>query len=207
VSAPRPRRRRVSSRTLLRLGVESALIVASVLLGFALNEWEQRRLERERADAALANFRREIEQNLATLRRVHPIHEKLRTDLEGALARENPGKSAFDVFREEMPESGLNLVPLRDAAWETAVSTGALRLLDYETAALLSETYLVQRGSLDGAIQRFVDRFYLPDSFEPAAQKRMLRTHQMMLGEVTGLESYLLEVYPQALEKLPRPGE
>jgi hypothetical protein len=186
-----------------RLAFESALIILSVLLGLALNEWGERRRERNRAAETVANFRREITQNIATLERAIPRHRQMAERLQTAAGQSRPGETAFDGFAAMMPEGGLDLVPLRDAAWETAVSTGSLRLLRYDQAAALSETYLIQRKSIASTIDRISDRFLTPQNFEPATRGPMLRTHQMLMVELSGQESYLLDNYRSVLRKLP----
>jgi hypothetical protein len=186
-----------------RLGFESVVIILSVLVGLALNEWREQRAERARAVAVLANFRRELTENLAALERRQPKHVALAARLTRAAEQDRPGETAFTSFRELMPADGLETAPLRDAAWETALSTGALRLLDYEQAALLSETYLIQRAALGSTLQRMTDRFYMPENFEPAMRRPMLQTHGMLFGELSGQEAYLIEVYRKALRQLP----
>jgi hypothetical protein len=104
-----------------------------------------------------------------------------------------------------MPEGGLDTRPLSDVAWETAASTGALRLLDYETASLLSETYLLQRTGILSTLQRLSDRFLTPQNFDPAQRGPMVRTHRMLLVELSGQESFLIETYRRVLTRLPAP--
>ena len=162
-----------------------------------------RREEGARGERVLADFRREIAANLATLERVQPRHEALGRRLGAAAAR--PGgaeETAFDAFVTELDSAGLDVKPLPDVAWETAVTTGALRLLDYEQAAVLSETYLIQRGAIMATLDRISDRFMIPDNFDPARRRTMLRTHQMLLVELSGQESYLVEVYRRAQRRL-----
>ena len=60
-----------------RLAIESLLIVLSVLLGFAANQWHDRRAERALAAQALSGFRRELNENLEMLQRVQPKHLEL----------------------------------------------------------------------------------------------------------------------------------
>jgi hypothetical protein len=187
-----------------KLLLEGALIVLSVLLGFALNEWQTKRSEHTLTHSVLADFRREIEANLAVVQRVHSKHRALAERLAAAATVTHGDSTAFDVFASLMPPDGLELAPLREAAWETAASTGALRLLDYDTAALLSETYLTQRASSDRTIDRISDRLLSAENFDPRAQTIMLRTEHMLFVELSGQESYLIEVYRKALRKLPR---
>jgi hypothetical protein len=189
-----------------KLLLEAALIVLSVMLGFAVNAWQQERADRALADKVLANFREEMEQNLATLERIQPKHAAFVDRLTAASARPHPDSSAFDVVAAEMPADGLHVEPLRDAAWQTAVSTGALRLLDYETAATLTETYFVQRSGMVQTTQRLEDRIMTPESFDPARQRSTLLATRMLFNELSGQEEFLIGTYRKALRKLPRSG-
>jgi hypothetical protein len=202
----RRRRRAHAGESAPRLLLEAALIVLSVLLGFAVNEWQQNRADRKLAHSVLANFRREIAQNLATLERTQPRHAQLVQRLEAASARAHGDSAAFDVFAAMMPPGGLELKPLPDAAWQTANTTGAFRLLDYETAAMLSETYLVQRTLIGDSMERLSGQLLSPANFDPAAQRTMLRTEYMLTNELSAREAYLIGVYRQTLAKLPKTG-
>ncbi|MBC7895028.1 MAG: hypothetical protein H7066_06430 [Cytophagaceae bacterium] len=185
-----------------KLAIEGALIVLSVLLGLALSEWREGVQEQKLAHNALVNFRREIAANLARLEKAQPGHAAMAQRLADA----NTGRgeqTAFDVFVANMPEGGLDTQPLAAVAWETAEGTGALRLLDYETAALLSETYTVQSATLLPTLQRLSDRFLSPGNFDPAQRPQMVRTHRMLLVELSGQETYLMEIYRRALAALP----
>jgi hypothetical protein len=82
------------------------------------------------------------------------------------------------------------------------MSTGALRLLDYEIAASLSETYFIQRSTLLPTIRLLSDRFLATENFDPAARDQMIIVHQMMLTELAGQESYLIDVFRNSLERL-----
>ncbi|HEU4560875.1 MAG TPA: hypothetical protein VFS20_23690 [Longimicrobium sp.] len=202
---PRPRasaRERTRGHSPGRLLLEAALIVLSVLLGFAVNAWQQRQNERELADRVLANFQREVRENLATLRRSHPLHRQFADRLQAAARRPHADSSAFEVFASLMPREGLALAPLKEAAWETAQSTGALRLLDYRVASQLSETYVIQRGTMMQTQRLISERFLAPPNFDPAQQRTMLMTSYMLMVELSGQESYLIEVYQSTLRQL-----
>jgi len=200
-----PRSRpRVRENGRSRFLFESILIVLSVLLGFALTAWGERRTEKRVAETALENFRAEIESNLEQLERVQPKHAQFAQRLVQAADEValDPAETAFQVFVRLMPEGGIDTPPLREAAWETAMSTGALRLLDYEIAASLSETYFIQRSTLLPTIRLLSDRFLATENFDPAARDQMIIVHQMMLTELAGQESYLIDVFRNSLERL-----
>ena len=189
----------------VRLVIESVLIVLSVLLAFAVAEWRDRVADRDLAHAAVTNFRREISANLAELERVQPKHAEFAKRLLAAAQHPGTG-NAFDAFVKAMPEDGLDTPPLHEAAWEVATSTGALRLLDYNVAAQLSETYLVQRSTVLPTLRMLTDRISSIQTFEPAARTAMVRVQQMVITELAGQESYLIDLYRKALNVLP-PGD
>lgn len=189
-----------------RLAIESLLIVLSVLLGFAANQWHDRRTERALAAQALTSFRRELNENLATLQRVQPKHLEMSNRLKAAAATPRAGQTAFDAFTAAMPEGGISIPPLSDAAWETATSTGALRLIGYERAAHLSETYHVQSTTIASTGERMEERLTSPENFDPQRREQMLRAESLLFGEVSGVETYLIGVYRQTLKILDGPG-
>jgi hypothetical protein len=132
-----PRRRRPS--TLL---LESALIVASILLAFALNGWWEARQERRLAARALASFEQEVRQNRENLLAVMPYHRHLHIlfselSVAGAV-------TTFDDVRYLEGFEGWQPPVLTSTAWSTAIATGALAHLDYDTVREISALYALQ---------------------------------------------------------------
>lgn len=203
---PTPRRSKWRASSSSRLILESVLIVLSVLLGFALSEWRTRQADRERAAVALENFRREISENLAELERLYPMHVRFVERLAGAMeSGADEWETSFDAFAALMPEGAMGSHPLRQAAWETAVSTGALRLLDYEAATLLSDAYLVQ-ASVARTRQLMADRFSDESNFDPQRRNTMIRVHHRLMSDLAGQEEYLIDAYRSTLQGLPAPA-
>jgi hypothetical protein len=186
---------------------QSVLIVLSIALGFAVTQWQDRRRDAALAAEATANFRREVQQNLRLLVRVQPKHATLVERLRQEAATPHPGETAFDALVRVRHEIDSTDVPvLSDAAWETATGTGALRLLGYERAARLSETYLIQRGQLVQTLLRIEERASAPESFTPASREAMLRVYALLFAEVEGGERYLIGVYGETLKQLGTPA-
>src|SRR5438128_3621579 len=119
--------------------LEGLLIVISVALGFGVAQFRESRANRELAARVLKGLQTEVEQNLATL---EPQIAKHRRWLD-ALAKAGTPKSretGRDVFMATWPDLDRNDIkdpfPLpRRGAWDAALSTGALRLIDYNVAA------------------------------------------------------------------------
>lgn len=122
--------------------LESALIVASILLAFALNGWWEARQERVLAARALASFEQEIRQNRENLLAVMPYHRQLH-ELFSELSVAGAVTTFADV-RYLDGFDGWQPPVLTSAAWSTAIATGALAHLDFDTVREISSLYALQ---------------------------------------------------------------
>ena len=123
-----------------RVLVESVLVVGSILLALALDEWNEDQDYQDLAMLSLVNFEREIQRNRLRLEDVSPFHAGLRDvlanmDAEGVDVPATTVRSILEGFQPAL---------LVSTAWETAVATGALGYMDYEVVAGLSLTYNMQ---------------------------------------------------------------
>jgi hypothetical protein len=186
------------SRKPLHWLLEGVFIVVSVVLGFSLTELGEYRNERELAARMLASIRAEVEYNRAALAPFVPVHRAW----QEALEREDPSNgtgSAIDVLfatRPKLPPEFRTNVPLlRRAAWDTALSTGALRLIDYDLAAGLSEIY----GMQEYAGTTFPRLFSDPSFFDPVGRSATIKLAQTTMRELTFAEESLLAFYDKHL--------
>ena len=120
--------------------VESVLVVGSILLALALDEWNEGQDYQDLATLSLLNFEREIQQNRLRLEDVTPFHVGLRDvlaniDIDDAAVPATTIRNILEGFQPAL---------LVSTAWETAVATGALGYMDYEVVAGLSRTYNLQ---------------------------------------------------------------
>jgi hypothetical protein len=150
---PAPRTVRISKTTLHWI-LEGLFIVVGVVLGFAVAQYGESRQDRELAARVLRALAREVEFNLAVLEPMTGKHERwlrgLNTWITNPAVRK--GNTGRHAFIETLPDfekmTTDNFEPpfptLRRVAWDTAVSTGALRLIEYDVAAALSEIYAWQ---------------------------------------------------------------
>jgi hypothetical protein len=187
-----------TGRTPIHWLLEGSFIVVSVVLGFAITEYGEYREEREMAARMLDGVRAEIEYNRGLLEVYIPIHRTWqqaldREDLSGGTA------SAADVVMAARPtlprEVRANVPLLRRAAWDTALSTGSLRLIDYSLAAALSEIY----GMQDYAAATFTKNFAEPSFFDPSVRLPAIRLAQIAMTEMTWAEEMLKELYDKHL--------
>jgi hypothetical protein len=113
-----------------------------------------------------------------------------------------PDLAARDAFLRTWPGIDINNVnpdtlelpfpTLRRAAWDTAVSTGALRLIDYEVTAALSEIYAWQEAL--PVIPSDDVEFFDPAHHIPATIRTSFAMEALVISETT-----LLRLYKQHL--------
>ena len=123
-----------------RMFVESLLLVGSILIALAVDEWSEDREFQDLANRSLSNFAREINQNRVRLEDVTLFHVGLRD----VLANMNADSAAIPATTIRNIMDGFQPAILVNTAWETAVATGALGYMDYDVVAGLSLTYSLQ---------------------------------------------------------------
>ncbi|MDX1674546.1 MAG: hypothetical protein R3314_07130 [Longimicrobiales bacterium] len=187
-----------------RIIVESMLIVVSILLALAVNEYERNREDVELATQALTAFEREIRQNRARLEDVGPYRRGLRDVIvdmgaSGALA-------SSDEFQATIGLEALRPAFLTSTVWETALTTGALPHIDFDLVNALSLTY-----SLQARLEEF-SRTGMPELARggwvpPESMPGAIREVIVYLGELSRSESDLLAAYEEVLRILEEANE
>jgi hypothetical protein len=189
-----------------RLVLESAIIVLSVFLAFGLNEWRQHRADRVLATTVLVGFKHEIQENLTLLERFQPQHLHLARAIAELPPESLEGRTAFDVISENRTDDGSVIMPPAEAAWQTAVSTGSLALLDYETAAILSRIYFAQQNFVGRTGERLTDLVFDGRMFDAEAGVESLAVFLALMQELAAQETSLMGEYRNALERLSAIG-
>lgn len=128
-------RRRPWRRGLPRVIVESALIVFSVLLALAVDEWRDNRSQRVRTEAALAAILSELEANRAAMQRARDLHESIATRLQAMQ------ESGTMPTRDEASSGLFRPARVISTAWASAREAGALDELPYDLVLSLSRLY------------------------------------------------------------------
>ena len=149
---------------MLRALAESTIIVVSIILALAVDEWRDDRQNQELAAQSLMIFEQEIRQNLGRVDDAAPYHAGLR-DVVAAMTERDGAEAELRSATE-----GLEPVVLLNTAWETALATGVLTHMEFTIVSALSLTYSRQ--------QRFTDasQWSLPQfSSSTSASPRVLR--------------------------------
>ncbi len=186
--------------------LEGLFIVVSVALGFAVAQFGEYRANRELVARVLAGIEAEMKHNLATVTPFVPVHQNWLEAL-GKVDRSVTGQSAFNTFfalRPALPAAARSSFPiLRRSAWDTAVSGGALRLIDYDVVALLSETYRMQEIATANVDRRMADGILSSVAiYDPAHRVASIELLQFTLRDVVSAEAMLAESYREHLPRI-----
>ena len=182
-----------SREWILRALAESTIIVVSIILALAVDEWRDDRQNQELAAQSLMIFEQEIRQNLGRVDDAAPDHAGLRDVVAGMMA----GEPAEADLRSAM--EGLEPVVLLNTAWETALATGVLthhgvRDSLRPVAYLQSAAALHRDESVESAPVLRINQCLAPSVRE---QIDLARSY---LTSLTRDEVELQTVYRQALE-------
>jgi len=174
--------------------VESLLLVGSILLALAVDEWNEDQEFQELANRSLANFVREINQNRVRLEDVTLFHAGLRD----VLANMNADNGAVPATRIRNIMEGFQPAILVNTAWETAVATGALGYMDYDVVAGLSLTYSLQERLV--ALNRSGLNDLLMAGFRNVDTDLLVYSANRYMRELTEAEQRLQGVYALVLD-------
>ena len=186
---------------------EGLLILVSVALGFAAAEYGEHRSNRELASRALRGVMAEIEHNISILEPMVSMHAAWVNALAASDSAQ-AGDSALDVFfatRPDLPMGAPSPFPfLRRSAWDAALAGGALRLLDYEVAAALSEVYRVQETATDNVDRLAKGALSQTATYDPASRAASVRLLWLTLADIQAAEAVLLDLYRTNLPVIRR---
>lgn len=185
-----------------RILAESVLIVFSILLALFVDQWrEGRRLDRLR-DRAIADIHEEIENNRTAVDRVIVYHTAVRDSIGNLWQRIERGGSGgqpgFDLIAG-VARAGIRPPAIRRTAWETAISTDAVTLMDYSLIYRLGGLYDTQTTGVESTLARIQDFVFDPMLFEPARAGAAVRMIHALVSELAGQERYLSALYDSVL--------
>ncbi|MBU1188259.1 MAG: hypothetical protein KKC01_04435 [Gammaproteobacteria bacterium] len=122
------------------LGVEALLIVLSVLLALALDNWRDEREHRELVHRAMQSFVDEMRYNCQRILVVADYHQA--------------------VLSGEQSPQGLQVGLLRNDAWEVVKTSGAAAWLDYDLIEQMS-AISIRQGDHRAVMQAYLQAMFL----------------------------------------------
>src|SRR6185312_2218030 len=183
-----------------RVLLECALIVVSVVLGFLVSAWATHAREQQLGASVRRSIALEVADNLKTMEAQARRHYAAVAKLHGV--QPIPGHTAFQTLFENL--HGDMGAPMKREAWEAAVSSGALRLLDPSLVERYSEIYADQERVYDDDGTWLKPMLYRPENFDPQQQAGALATLTGGLTELAGNEAYMRDLYRKELPALQK---
>jgi hypothetical protein len=192
-----------------RLIAESFVVIFSVLLALAVDEWRSdRTLHRQVADARAA-FAEEMEGNQAMLtgefgKPYHDLMWKTYKNLYAGYHEKNKEKvAAANHDIETSFNTGVHPPPLRDAVWRSLSQSDLIRHMKPEELFLLADIYREQE-QLHYAFRRMLDVWLQPSPYkqDPAYLQDDADVTRLFLADVVSAEDRLLKRYQEGLALL-----
>jgi hypothetical protein len=179
--------------------LQCVLIVISIVLALGVEEWKDARKERALKLQSLGTFERELQANRLELDQSVAYHASLH-DLLAHLDSTGELRTP-EEFYGTLGVQGFQPGSLRATAWQTAMATGVLRLLNYPTVDALSITYGLQADHERKSEQRLPD-FLRTGTAPPGSTRSMVRSATRYMSDETQEEQKLLATYDSALAKI-----
>lgn len=184
---------------------EGLFIVVSIGLAFAVDEYRERRASGELAARALRSIAAELEHNLAQIEPFVEFHRRWAAALEGSDASRRE-QSAIDIYiavRPQLPVAARANFPtqVRRVAWDAALSTGALRFIDYDLVASVSEIYAMQ-GYYNETARQLGSAVYGGPAMDPATSAIAVRQLSVAMREVVFAEELLRDLCRRDLPRV-----
>jgi hypothetical protein len=195
---PKPKASR-RPRWLARVLFESALIVFSVLLALALDQWRESRRQAAAARVALDAIVAELEGNRRAASEAMQFHRSMKSKLEAFAA-------SGEIPSQKVAYSGmLQRAGVVSVAWTSARDTGALTELPYPLLLQLSRVYEWQ-ASYDALAGQILADIYMDGRRRgmEAVLREGFAGFIMLTHDFANREESLVRNYDQALAALGR---
>jgi hypothetical protein len=180
--------------------LQCLLIVISIVLALGVEEWKDARKERELKLQSLSSLEREIRSNRGVLTDAVPYSATLPTvmmEMDTAGVLRTP-----EAFYDLLGVSSFQPKLLKSTAWQTAMVTGVLRLLDYRTADALSTAYGQQADHERSGEQRLPDFLRTGTATPGSTAHAMVRSATRYVEKQTQEERDLIAAYDEALDQI-----
>lgn len=163
------------------LSVEAMLVVASIFLALALENWRENLFEDRLAERALQEFVDEVQTNCGRMRSIHPYHESVASG-------------------ERAPE-GIQIGLLRNDAWDVAKNTGAAPHLDYDLVVKIVEISAMQ-GDHRAIVQAYTQALFARVLESEKTEQWHVAGERGVIRELVRIQADLLEKYENLLHSV-----
>lgn len=194
--------------TIVRMIVETGMIVFGILLALGLESGRDARRERRVTEEALKNIRAELEQNRSAVEAALPNQRALVAALGASGGSDTPKPQPGSQEREKgkgeaAVDLRLNSPLLFRTAWDTATLTRTLGRTEYEVILAISRAYELQK-EMDSIKENLTRLILDPTTQDPEHQPRLMAVVRSVIGGYVALEEVYLRQCAAAEEAIGR---
>jgi len=165
-------------------------------LALAVNEWNEDRVNQQKARQAVNNIANELKSNLKLIKIIHANNAAI------VNLSEQPEDSTTSEEKRFIP--GLQI---QDIAWQTLISTGISAHLDYDTLYMISEIYSIQQIYKTFGFQtinNMMNTNALVNAINPTKTNNVNHLFTDNMALVVEIEKALLILYQRTIDKLDK---
>ncbi len=187
---------------------DGLLIVFSVLFALGINKLSDNYKTKQRKEIALESIKKELHQNADIVAKWNEKHQRILKRIseissgkEDSLKNELLQKKFLDLGVLTGGESLIDELTT-STAWESAISTGIISEIDFETTQKLTYAYSLQKFITEKSIQEIIDIYFALETHKKENLDVVLIQFQLRFGELVGQERSLKHLYQKAIEQI-----
>ncbi|GAB3713131.1 hypothetical protein GCM10027592_52120 [Spirosoma flavus] len=181
------------------------ITMIGVYLGLLVSDWQESKKDEQLKNQLTATIRQEIRDNQAGLKNTVNYHQLVHDSLVNWRRLRLPQHEFLNRSAKLFEVQGINPVFLKNAAFQTATTTGVSRLLPYSIYHRLNEVYTLQQ-KLDALNQIFMSELiHNTITTDSQSQYRTYRLNTIYVADALIAENDLLGQYTALLKLLGPP--
>jgi len=190
--------------------IEAILIVFTVSLALALNEWRANIKEKNTIDKVIKNIVNEVQSNKEDLEGKLDYHLQTSQKIGAYLTNDSlwstvKYSSGIEAVGQLMPK-GIYNPNLQSGAWNSAVLSGVVNSFDYDILYALSNLYQVQEDGPNSTWKIMTGFYSESGSFDPTSARQLALRFHLAFGELYKQERSLLISYENVLKIMAKEG-
>jgi len=185
-------------KSIFKLILEVALISVGVFLGLIGEQWRETRHQHELARQSLERFRSEIVENRKAVDDVRDYHARVLAALKRQLDLPEQKRSGAEIHFQ-----GVRTPSFDHAAWDLAIATQSLALIDPDLALSLSNVYNVQ-NTVTAESQALIQSMFMTPPVEDRNTTAFMGAVLVYYGDLAIYEPRLMRMYDDVLPRIDK---
>ena len=186
---------------ILKLIIESALIIFSVLLALIISEWQNNYNQKLQTEKIITNIKEEILENQKFIQTVITYHDEVSKKVGMVGTTDSIRNKLFFEIISEVAPHGIIQGTFKDIAW-TVANTGQIsNRIPLKKSIILYEVYEQQR-IVNSTIQKIIDFLFSREIHRKKLLNENIMVFKLLFNELTSQEEHLDDFYQNAVKSL-----